>query len=153
NGDYHRLLNDVFQGSETDWEQAKTLWSWVTTVQKRGLDHRAACELLSRRADSPVQVVNARKALTAELQEPELVKLLGVETQQLDLFPLGEMRKRAERLRDAITELEQRLHIFVVTDEMTLEEISRRCQVIELSFQRCGEVEDRDAWIDLDAWY
>lgn len=44
-----RLLGDLFRGLDTDWERVKTLFDWIATARKMGLDHATTNTLLQVR--------------------------------------------------------------------------------------------------------
>ena len=54
-----KLLENSFQGLETDWNSITTLSDWVATAKKMGIDHRRANELLATR-DELVQTFPIR---------------------------------------------------------------------------------------------
>jgi len=119
-----KILGPLFQGLETDWERVKTVYDWVNTAKKFGLDHRRVNTLLAARSElcgiaSIQELKNEYQQVLSQCNSPN-ASLLGLTTVSVGVVRIADLEKRLESLKRLCTQTVEFSKALVQGDRSTV---------------------------------
>ncbi|WP_164104207.1 DUF4011 domain-containing protein [Candidatus Laterigemmans baculatus] len=137
-------FGSAFQGIDTAWDSLRTLFDWVHTAKKHGLDYERANMLLDARYSNAIGVSPAKTkelltAVSEQFASESASKLIGIGTERWEDLPLENLKLRLEETESAISRLESASQLFSSKESTRLSEISETSNAIA----RWGEIRDR----------